>query len=663
MSLAEERDISLSDRLNGFDPLAEGVGVNPLDRSVFEEATRRVVQNILKSYTGYFDLFSELFQNSLDAIDKKQKAAPPNYRPQIWITIDIANRTVKVIDNGSGMSFDEVRFCFRPNVSFKNRKESRGHKGVGATFLAYGFSLVRMATKTAEGEIAVRMAAGRPWADDLIGAYPRPKLESEPFDVPELAMQASGTAIEIVIGQGQRPDLGWWNASNANQWYQILRMRTPLGGVYLSGGMPPKVKVTISVNDYSNNISVQEFDFVEYQYPHELPDVLHKAKSYDEIKEGVAAIEGDSTKIPQELRNVDAFWGIWSADQILDEASPFAGLKFTPEQEELIRRHNVAVYGCFLSSAKQWGLYQREVLRIRKDPLILKGGLLIASDYMVQGDLSVIPLTSTIGYQANTHVIVHFHDGNPDMGRKVFQPELKQLAEDLARQVVNIFKRYLYLMREDTGTANLLHDTDTYHWLEEKKKYRTENPLEFAFQDRHIAYASRPASEQDVIAVFHELVGMGVVQGVRFLATTERDRYDGCYVGHYTSAELHGFHATKRLLGVNPKLISDKETRPLVLEYKFDLDGLIADFAKEVKFQNEINAIICWQIGSAYEESFSVRSYLIGEEGAARQFYGATHSLWHERMKLADVIVVSDLIRFLADPEAVKAEHKTRFKS
>ncbi len=62
---------------------------------------------------------------------------------------------------------------------------------------------------------------------------------------------------------------------------------------------------------------------------------------------------------------------------------------------------------------------------------------------MVQGDLSIIPLTSTIGYQANSHVIVHFADGNPDMGRKVFQPELKDLGEILAVRAVNVFKRFL----------------------------------------------------------------------------------------------------------------------------------------------------------------------------------------------------------------------------
>jgi Histidine kinase-, DNA gyrase B-, and HSP90-like ATPase len=507
MSIVEQlKNPFVAEQLNGFDPLAEGLSVNPNDRSVFEEATRRVVQNILKSYTGYFDLFSELLQNSLDAIDKKIKGSHGDCVPQLWIHVDIANRTVRIVDNGSGMSFDEVRFCFRPNVSFKNRKEARGHKGVGATFLAYGFGLIRLSTKTPNFSVTVRLAGGRQWSDDLTGAYPRPKLELESFEAPELAQESSGTAVEIQVNQGQRPDLGWWNASTANQWYQILRMRTPLGGVYLSGEIPPKVRVTVSVNDYANNETKEVFDFVEYPYPHELSEVLPKVRSYDEIRKALSSLEGDSSKIPQELRNIDAFYGIWTAPQLVEEDSPFAGQKFLAEQEELIRRHDVAVYGCFLSTAKTWRLYQQEILRIRKEPLILKGGLLIASDHMVQGDLGVIPLTSTIGYQANTHVIVHFRDGNPDMGRKVFQPELKSLAEDLAKQVVNIFKRYLYLMREDTGVANLANETDTYHWLEEKKKYRTENPLEFAYDGKHLAYACRPNAEQDVIAIFHELV-------------------------------------------------------------------------------------------------------------------------------------------------------------
>jgi Histidine kinase-, DNA gyrase B-, and HSP90-like ATPase len=653
----------MSTELEGFDPLAEGSIANSPDRSVFEEATRRVVQNILKSYTGYFDLFSELLQNSLDAIDKKAKSSGPGYVPRIWIDVNISDRIVRVVDNGSGMNLEELRFCFRPNVSFKNRRESRGHKGVGATFLAYGFSLIRVATKTPTFEAAVKLSGGRQWSEDYSGAYPRPKLEIDAVSVPEIERETSGTCVEILISQGQRPDLGWWNASTAGQWYQILRMRTPLGGVYLSGQSAPKVKVSITITDYANNRTTEEFDFVEYPYPHELTSVLPKVKSYDEIKQALASVEGDTSKIPQEFRRVDAFYGIWTAEEILEEESPFAGQKFLPEQEELIRRHDVSVYGCFLSSSKQWGQYQREELRIRPTPLILKGGMQIASDYMIQGDLSVIPLTSTIGYQAATHVIVHFVDGNPDMGRKVFQPELKSLAEDLARQIVNIFKRYLYLMREDTGSADVIDDTETYNWLEAKKKYRSENPLEFAHHSLHLAYSCEPSSEQDLVAVFHELVGMGVIQGVRFLCTSEQDRYDGCYVAHYTSSEVHAFSLAKRPLGVNSKLITSRESRPFVLEYKYDLDGLIADFEKEVKHPNEINAVICWKIGDDYSAKYNLRSYLVGEEGAGRQLYGATHSLWHERIKLAEIICVSDLMRFLNEPESVKAEHRTRFKA
>lgn len=662
MSTSAVSEPSTQSDLDGFDPLAEGVSARPSDKSIFEEATRRVVQNILKSYTGYFDLFAELLQNSLDAIDKRTQAAAAPFVPQLWITIDIGERRVRIVDNGSGMSAEEVRFCFRPNVSFKTRKEARGHKGVGATFLAYGFGLLRLATKTSNFNIAVRLQGGRQWADDLGNSYNRPKLEIEPFAIPELANDDSGTCVEISINKGQRPDLGWWGASTAGQWYQLLRMRTPLGGVYLSGKTPPKVRVHIMVRDQAGTLTSEEYDFVEYPYPHELKEVLQKVRSYDEIKATLAHVEGDASKIPHDFKRTDAFYGIWSASDILAEGSPFAGQNFTPEQEELLRRHDVSVYGCFLSTAKTWGLYQREILHLRRDPLLLRGGLLIASDYMVQGDLSVIPLTSTIGYQAATHVIVHFHDGNPDMGRKVFQPELKALADDLARQVVNIFKRYLYLMREDTGAADVVSDTDTYNWLEEKKAYRDKNPLELTFNGAHLAYLCRPNSEQDVVAAFHQLVGMGVVQGVRFLCTSEHDQYDGAYVLRYGDEKIHGFDATDRPLGVSRRLISQKESKPFVLEYKFDLDGLISDFEREVKSPNQINGIVCWEIGKSYQEHYSIRSYLIGDEGTGRQLFGATHSLWHQRMRLADVICVSDLIRFLQEPDAVRAEHQVRFR-
>lgn len=149
--------------LDGFDPLSEGAGTGSEERTLFEEATKRIVSNILKSYTGYFDVFSEIFQNSLDAIDARIKRGD-HFQPRLVVYVDIADGRVRVVDNGIGMDERELRYCFRPSVSFKVRKEARGHKGVGATFLAYGFTNIQVFTLKNEIELAVQLPGGRDWS-------------------------------------------------------------------------------------------------------------------------------------------------------------------------------------------------------------------------------------------------------------------------------------------------------------------------------------------------------------------------------------------------------------------------------------------------------------------------------------------------------------------
>jgi hypothetical protein len=54
----------------------------------------------------------------------------------------------------------------------------------------------------------------------------------------------------------------------------------------------------------------------------------------------------------------------------------------------------------------------------------------------------IIPLSRTQGYASNAHVIVHFTDENPDLGRKTFQPELTDLGEKLSARAVAAFLKY-----------------------------------------------------------------------------------------------------------------------------------------------------------------------------------------------------------------------------
>ncbi len=57
-------------KLEPWDPLA----LESDEPDLVIAAQKREIRNILKSYTGYYDLFSELLQNALDAVEKPQRS-------------------------------------------------------------------------------------------------------------------------------------------------------------------------------------------------------------------------------------------------------------------------------------------------------------------------------------------------------------------------------------------------------------------------------------------------------------------------------------------------------------------------------------------------------------------------------------------------------------
>jgi DNA gyrase/topoisomerase IV subunit B len=80
-----------------WDPLS-----SESDPGILVAAQRREIRNILKSYTGYYDLFAELVQNSLDAVERRLGEGEEGYDPAIWIRINIPESEVAVTDNGCG---------------------------------------------------------------------------------------------------------------------------------------------------------------------------------------------------------------------------------------------------------------------------------------------------------------------------------------------------------------------------------------------------------------------------------------------------------------------------------------------------------------------------------------------------------------------------------
>lgn len=196
--LIKERN--MNDAIHGHDPLVMN-GIEEFDaeqQDIFETALKDSVHSILKCYTGFFDIFSEPLQNSLDATEKKSKQNS-NYVPKIWIDINIRENTLRIVDNGCGMNLREYKFCFRPSISYKRGDNLRGNKGVGATFLAYGYNYTKLQTKQDESKYSAILRHGRTWVEDNKNKIPRPTFEQSDFDMPELENESSGTSIEIIL--------------------------------------------------------------------------------------------------------------------------------------------------------------------------------------------------------------------------------------------------------------------------------------------------------------------------------------------------------------------------------------------------------------------------------------------------------------------------------
>ena len=273
----------------------------------------------------------------------------------------------------------------------------------------------------------------------------------------------------------------------------------------------------------------------------------------------------------------------------------------------------------------------------------------------------VIPLTSTIGYQANTHILVHLTDGNPDMGRKVFQPEIKALGDELARRVVDVFKRYLSLMREDTGVSNIQSSRVLWEFKKQQEDHLSNHPLQYRSGNRRLSIMSEPQSEQDVIALFHELLGMGLLQGLGIYATSESEKYDCIFQTDVTGREQ--LYSDDQPLGVSERALDEGQSPPWVLEYKFDSDSLMADLNKELKHISDVRLLVCWSIGSKTRSELTLRPYLAGDEGSTRQIFGTTHAAYQDRELRFDIIALQDLLAYVQDPVGESARQRQLYMS
>jgi hypothetical protein len=306
---------------------------------------------------------------------------------------------------------------------------------------------------------------------------------------------------------------------------------------------------------------------------------------------------------------------------------------------------------------------------------VVKPGIQLAANHMPQGDVIQVSLTRYIGRQNQVHFLIHFDNYTPDLGRKGFSKPLVEFAADLTKAIVQVQIPIIREnMKKDSGAApDLGRQLKLDEWKQEMLEHEKTAPLKidsehFFHPTKRISITSIPTREQDVIALFHEMISGGVIRGIRVMATNERLTYDSlCRISFMDDRSVYEYDEKANPLGVEDGILDEmhgKETTPQVLEYKFSLDGLMSDLDAQEKNMSDLDLCVAWELGSDWEKRYAVTTLLIPENVPQREFHGATHILQDPESgaKQVSLIILSDLVEVLVTPERGYERQRERFE-
>lgn len=634
-------------------------------------ALKREIENILSSYVGWYDPFCELIQNALDAVEaraeyEKSAGTEAAYQPRVDIRIDLDDNALTVTDNGIGLDKEKFESFLAPNFSFKTGN-SRGHKGVGATYVAYGFNYIRVSTKVPGFEASGRILGAKHWLQSY-GTGTNPKVEPDDSPRVDAAFDENdrGVAITVRFDETTHPKrLDWVGAKDATTWMKILSIKTGLGSVLKD----TTTKINLEVVAQKDTTSLSRVG-TAYFWLHEF---AAKTMTFRELSSAADALYkkyGAGHKMPDKYSNLDFIYESWSSDELVE----LLGSSLDDEELQVIEAHSPTLSMEFGSSAKLWTLFN-ESLGLRANYRVLLSGIQLAANNMPQGDTIIVPLARNIGRQNQVHFLIHFNEYTPDLGRKGFHRELTDFAKSVAKKITeNHLARFRHRLKPNTGVAtDLVRELEISEWKKEMLEHEKAQPLvlhskHFFIPTERVSILSKPTREQDVIALFHQLIAGGVIRGITAMSTNERFTYDGLFkVGFDLKPEIYAYSAETNPLGVpmaTAKALQGKVTDPRVLEYKYSIDGLVEDFDEQNKNMKDIDLCIAWETGALYKGRFGMTSLLLPENADQRQFHGVTHILTDldSGNKICELIILSDLIDYLNDPKGTAEKQRIKYE-
>jgi hypothetical protein len=604
---------------------------------------RTQLSSILQSYHALdLDLLHEIIQNSVDAVEDKFSTGGQEVKPRIELELDEDSGTLTIRDNGPGVPDSMLEKLGCPANTDKIGKRRRGHKGVGLVFAAWSSLVFRFATRR-NGEskmISGKLRGGIEWITNKTSTHP--KIEEDSSFKPNSLKDDTGTVFEFKLGE-DHDLIRLLKRLNQKGIETLLRQHTAVGYSDL-----PKT----CYDDYPEWVKSCKVKFkrsgqpafrilMGYHFPHE----YFKDKSFD-IRNWASlapaaqeTLEGKKKCIFYVMKN-DEIKQLFSGTDEKDI------LKIVDEQK-------VSAYGAFLDSKpsfEQWNnsLFMEGTGAGRKRK-IAKAGIHFSTVTMPTGEILDVDLPYGAGNKDRLYILVQFNEVIPDYGRKTFQSTIVEIGQRISRYLT---EKYFVPYRKLLVPSKVPHGESESEQVMSLEESKADSQNRMSLGIAGIGIVKIPSSEQDVVALFHALLGAGYLKGYEiFSVYGSTAKYD-CWF-EYNLKKTNDVLFPNDPLGLPDESFGKKGIVrfPLsVLEFKPLLSELVDDFESDFKSFEEILVAVAWDKGEdvafAGSSDYSLES--VDSSSKEKQFHGETHRLGTTALsKKIHVILLKDVISSL----------------
>lgn len=606
-----------------------------------EDAERRsTIERIVTSYRHPWDVYAELIQNAVDAIyDEAERISSGEFLGNLILRIDTGRRTVSITDNGIGVPADKIGSLIATGKSLKRDSGKRyGFMGFGLTFLAFQTSYFRVES-IHDGKKSVRTYHNL--YKYVFGASLTALPEAEEDGrAPVNTNEPNGTTFTLEFpAEFPRDDKEHDIAEafkvplNKALFIAALRTKTAVGNVQKIFGKKAlaEIVVIVAVNDESYEVDFKYLDYAEVLKTLDYQE--GQMKSLEAFNRLVEETKDEPLEQQQQKRREIAIFhkevglSVGQRNPLKFDMYVFATSK------SILNTYNHrigATVGDEADDQTGWGI---------------SSGVLLSIDGMPSGirldgwtHPSYFPFTVLIDAGNISHEL--------DAGRKGISMNrrdqiMRLVTEKLSALKLLTYSKYVTLGGESPKSLETRKDAYIKRFGELGKVLNGNS-----------AVYTPPVEEQEVIALFFDLLGRGHIKGYRLKMQSAYHTYDALMDYRLSESDGTRYDARANPLGILGRTFAHSggilEKENAIVEFKQSLNTFYDDFKQlgHAKDVGEIDVLVCWTVqdNPAAKYGDSVAPIRPNE----RHYFGATHAIiMSSRSKPLHVIALKDVLETL----------------